>query len=263
LRAAEKIAVVFTFALLTVGCHTVPKAPSLPVRHSLVRNQLVIYSDFTLSANHRLLGELAAQRQHLAAKLELPLTDEPIDVYLFNEPESYHGFMAQHYPEFPQRRAFFVESDTRLAVYAHWGDHVAEDLRHEVAHGYLHAAVSHLPLWLDEGLAEYFEVPRGQQGFNRPHVELLVTKMENERWRPDLKRLERIASSGELTQSDYAEAWAWVHWLLETGPAHQQVLVETIRHLRDGAAERPISIAIAQLHVEPGETLAEHIRSLQ
>ena len=263
MRAIEKITVVFTVALLTVGCRTVPKAPSLPVRHSMVRDQLVIYSDFTLPANDRLLDELAAQRQHLAATLELPLTDEPINVYLFNEPEAYHGFMAQHYPEFPERRAFFVESDTRLAIYAYWGDHVAEDLRHEVAHGYLHAAVSHLPLWLDEGLAEYFEVPRGQQGLNRPHVDLLVTKMENKNWRPDLKRLERIVSSGKLTQTDYAEAWAWVHWLLETGPAHQQILAETIRHLRDGHADEPISTAIAQLYAEPSETLAEHIRSLQ
>ncbi len=44
-------------------------------------------------------------------------------------------------PSFPARRAFFVETDTRLAVYAYWGDRIAEDLRHEVAHGYLHACV--------------------------------------------------------------------------------------------------------------------------
>ena len=77
------------------------------------------------------------------------------------------SFFRDRYPDFPKRRAFFVETDTQLAVYAQWGDRVAEDLRHEVAHGYLHAIVPSIPLWLDEGLAEYFEVPRGQNGLNR------------------------------------------------------------------------------------------------
>ena len=53
------------------------------------------------------------------------------------------------------RRAFFVETDTQLSVYAQWGDRVAEDLRHEVTHGYLHAVVPNVPLWIDEGLAEF------------------------------------------------------------------------------------------------------------
>ena len=47
-----------------------------------------------------------------------------------------------------------METDTRLTVYAYWGDRVAEDLRHEVTHGYLHTMVPHVPLWLDEGLAQ-------------------------------------------------------------------------------------------------------------
>ena len=89
----------------------------------------------------------------------------------------------------PTRRAFFVESDTRLAVYAHWSDRVGEDLRHEVAHGYLHSMVPGLPLWLDEGLAEYFEVPRGNNGLNRPHLELLSDMMQYNGWQPNLERL--------------------------------------------------------------------------
>ncbi|GIT30210.1 MAG: hypothetical protein Ct9H300mP1_22560 [Planctomycetaceae bacterium] len=33
-----------------------------------------------------------------------------------------------------------------------------EDLRHEFTHGVLHSSLKRVPLWLDEGLAEYFEV---------------------------------------------------------------------------------------------------------
>ena len=79
-------------------------------------------------------------------------------------PSAIGEYLTRNFPSVPSRRAFFLETDTRLAVYAHWSDRVAEDLRHEVAHGYLHSVVPGLPLWLDEGLAEYFEVPRGQNG---------------------------------------------------------------------------------------------------
>jgi hypothetical protein len=88
---------------------------------------------------------------------------EPIGVSV-RDADSYGQFLSKRFPSVPSRRAFFVESDTRLAVYAHWSDRVGEDLRHEVAHGYLHSMVQGLPLWLDEGLAEYFEVPRGNNG---------------------------------------------------------------------------------------------------
>ena len=72
--------------------------------------------------------------------MALPRSDEPIHVYLFENPERFQGFMRLHYPKFPDRRAFFVKTDTQLTVYAQWGDRMAEDLRHEVTHAYVHAA---------------------------------------------------------------------------------------------------------------------------
>ena len=69
---------------------------------------------------------------------------------------------------------------------------MAEDLRHEVAHGYLHAVVPNLPLWLDEGLAEYFEVPRGLDGVNRPHVDRACRRAWPTTGGPNLARLEQL-----------------------------------------------------------------------
>ena len=163
---------------LTAGCVAWPRPAHLPARESLVRDQLVVHTDFDLPRHHRLLDELAAQRGDLTTRLNLPVSDEPIHVYLFETPKRYQAFIAKHHPDFPERRAFFIENDARLAVYAQWGERIAEDLRHEVAHGYLHASVPHLPLWLDEGIAEYFEVPRGQRGLNKPHVGLLLSQLE-------------------------------------------------------------------------------------
>ena len=251
-------------AAIVAGCRNFPTpnptaAAPLPIRHSAVREQLVVYSDFPLPKDHRLLDELGAQRYDLAQKLALPITEEPIHVYLFNSPETFRSYMARHYPDFPARRAFFVETDTQLGIYAHWGDRVAEDLRHEVAHGYLHAAAPNLPLWLDEGLAEYFEVPRGNHGFHSAHLKELSTRQAAGTWRPDLRRLEALESAGDMEQLEYAESWAWVHMLLETSDERRQVLHEYLQGLRKDGAAPPLSLALRKVHGNPDEALAQYV----
>lgn len=244
------------------GCRAMMRAPALPVGHSVVRDQLVIYSDFALPEHHRLIDELDAQRTDLSEKLALPLTAEPIHVYLFRTPESFRAFIARHHPDFPSRRAFFVETDTRLTVYAYWGDRVAEDLRHEVAHGYLHAAVRDLPLWLDEGLAEYFEVPRARRGLNQPHVVELLAELERG-WQPDLTRLQSIPSVADMTQRDYAEAWAWVYLLLETTPERRELLQRYLQTLRAGSQPSPLADSLEEICSQPSQTLEHILRSLK
>lgn len=257
-----RLAIVCCLALILAGsgCATWFRASSaLPVRHTLVMDQLVVYSDFTLPPHHRLLEDLAAERGELLAKLNLPTSDEPIHVYLFDSDARFNSFLRRYYPQFPTRRAFFVETDTRLLVYAHWGDRVAEDLRHEVAHGYLHSVVPDLPLWLDEGLAEYAEVPRGAVGLNHPHVQLL-SRIGRQGWRPNLERLEQFTSATEMTQVDYAESWAWVHWLLETDPARRELLCDYLHALRKEASAPPLSVRLRHWFARPELLLAEHLQ---
>jgi hypothetical protein len=258
-RLSSGIALV---ALAAVGCRAWPTPSQLPSGSVLVREQLVVYSDFPLPRQHRLVDELAALRGDMSTKFALPVSDEPIHVYLFDSPGRYQAFMTLHHPELPSRRAFFFESDTRLEVYAHWGDRVAEDLRHETAHGYLHAVVPNLPLWLDEGLAEFFEVPRGHGGLNRPHVDELYGALQTGAWRPALFRLEQLQSGQEMTQRDYAESWAWVHFLLETEPARRDLLRGYLHTLRANASAEPLSSQIRRLIPNPEQALADYLTYL-
>jgi hypothetical protein len=138
---------------------------------------------------------------------------------------------------------------------------VAEDLRHEVAHGYLHSVVPNLPLWLDEGLAEYFEVPRGHGGLNRPHVVELSDRLSTG-WRPDLRRLESLTSVGEMTQMHYAESWLWVHLLLETSRERQELLATYLTHLRSAATSGPLSFELRRRHPHPEGAVIEHLHTL-
>jgi hypothetical protein len=230
-------AVVLLAAVSFLGCAQFQvTSDGVPSRNSIVREQLIVTSDFKLPQHHRLLEELVAQRYDLAVKLGLPTSDEPIHVYLFDDPKRFSALCKERFPGLPPRRAFFVESDTRLTVYAQWGDRVAEDLRHEVAHGYLHAVVPNIPLWLDEGLAEYFEVPRGNSGLNRQHLDSLTQLVAHEGWRPNFVRLERLQSIAQMQQLDYAEAWAWIHWLLETTPERGAILRAQLHSLRQNGS---------------------------
>ncbi len=253
----------FLIVLLS-GCQSfrATAVPS-PFAHQLVRDQLIIHSDFSLPERHRLVEELTSQRGVMSEKLKLSATDEPIHVYLFSNDQSYYDFLEQRFPSFAGRRAIFVETDIELAVYAHWGDHVAEDLRHETSHGYLHAAIPNLPLWLDEGLAEYFEVGRAKRGVNQAHIDHLVAKIDLENWKPDISRLEQLNVAADMTQADYAEAWAWVYFLLESNDDKAALLTDYLNDLsQDGIADS-LSIRINKRLAGPELALIEHLQSLR
>jgi len=247
---------------LLAGCRTWQTARPVTAPQTLTQGQLVITSDFALPADERLLGELRAQREVIAKLLNVPTSDELIHVCLFGSQGKYLDFLHTHYPNFPERRAFFVETPNRLEVFAHWNGRIAEDLRHEVAHGHLHSIVRNLPLWLDEGLAEFMEVPPEQQGFNSPHIDEILTALQTSRWQPDLDRLEKLPGAEVMTQLDYAEAWAWVYFLLQTEPARRELLQQYIATLRKDPNPPPLSLVLRQHGLTNPAVLLAFVREL-
>ncbi|MHB8898773.1 MAG: DUF1570 domain-containing protein [Thermoguttaceae bacterium] len=249
-------------SLSLVGCATTWTARQLdlPDRYTIVRDQLIIHCDFEVPARHRLLDELAARREDLRRELAYASSEEPIHVYLFEDADEFREFVRREHPGFPNRRAFFVETDTRLEVFAHWGGYVGEDLRHEVTHAYLHSVLPDIPVWLDEGLAEYFEVPRGRHGLNRDHLACVLANPDVQAsatpgscpsprqafYRPpDLARLEALHADQFLPHEDYAECWAWVHFLLESGPETKLLLQEYLYRLHLDGSTVPLSSRLA------------------
>lgn len=214
------------------GCAGLRRTNELPSADQFSREQLRIHSDFRLPRRHRLVDELVARRRDIADRLLLPMSDEPINIFLFQDENRFRKYLRRNHPLFPNRRAFFVKNDTDLLVYAHWGDRVAEDLRHEVTHGYLHSCVPRIPLWMDEGLAEYFELPRGSNGLHHDHIFYLVERAKTGDWKPSLERLEHLDDAAGLTQQDYAESWLWVHYLMESDPRLRKALQDQLARVR-------------------------------
>ncbi len=237
-------------------------AADLPRRAELVVGQLVIRADFPLAGQHRLVRDLEAMRVDVSQELGLPISDEPVHLYLFENTARYDAFVAARFPGFPARRAFFVETDTTLAVFAAWQDRIAEDLRHETTHGYVHAVVPTVPLWLDEGIAEYFEVPRANRGLHPAHLAHLAGRMLEGTWRPDMARLEALESAGEMSQDHYAEAWCWVHWLLCTTPERRALLQDYLAGVRRDVTAAPLSARLRLVSGDPAGELTEYVASL-
>ncbi|MFM7137303.1 MAG: hypothetical protein ACKO1M_09590 [Planctomycetota bacterium] len=238
------------------------KAAGLPSRTELQAGQLVIHADFPLAGQHRLVRELEGMRAEVSQRLALPISDEPVHLYLFENPEQYEAFVAARFPSFPARRAFFVETDTTLSVFAAWQDRVAEDLRHETTHGYVHAVVPAVPLWLDEGIAEYFELPLSVQGRHEPHLAHLSGRLIEGTWRPDLDRMEALTAAGEMSQDHYAEAWCWVHWLLATRE-RRTILQDYLADLRRDPATPPLSVRLRRAGLgDVTAAVRSHVESL-
>jgi tRNA A-37 threonylcarbamoyl transferase component Bud32 len=246
-RMVRAAGLLLAAVLALCGCNVVDRPVGLPVKYEVrcKQEQLLVLSDFKLQKDHELIRELCTLREQEAQILELPLQRDPVVVYLFNDETVYRKYMAAKYPKLPRRSAYFIGSPTELSVFTHWGLNVREDLRHEYTHGLLHSAMKRVPLWLDEGLAEYFEISGPQPGgINREYATKLSALLA-QGWRPNIKRLEGLPDDAQMRRSDYQEAWAWVHFMLNGSPQSKHVLLSYLKDLRTNPNPKPISKRLA------------------
>ena len=248
---------------------TVEKEPIIlagaPGKHVLRVSQFVFLSDIKLRRDLSLFDDLANLREHVHRELRLPPSNTEVFVYLFENKERYEQFMREHHPKLPVRRAFFVAQALRkggtadLMVYTYWGDRIQQDLRHELTHAMLHSVLKGVPIWLDEGLAEYFEVPVGQNGVNVKHIEPLRQRGA----RFDLARLERLEEVHQMSPAEYRESWAWVHLMLRSTPQAKQALLSYLQDLRTTATPGPLHPRLATAVLTPDTALQNHLANLE
>ncbi len=188
---------------------------------------------FPLAPLEGVFQELGRLELELNRTLALPPAQTTIDVYLLADERAHRQYLSQLYPRVPYRRALYVQREGRGAVYAYRQVELPIDLRHECTHALLHADLPMVPLWLDEGLAEYFEMPENERAFGHPHLAEL-------RWNLRLgmvhsvESLEAQQDLSDMDGVDYRFAWAWVHFMLHGPlPAHR-ALVQFLADIRRG-----------------------------
>src|SRR5262249_51163110 len=198
-------------------------------------------------------------------ELRLPSSNTLVQVYLFEDRDRYEKFMQAKYPDLPRRRAFFVAQprpiggSEDLLVYTYWGERIQQDLRHELTHALLHSVLKDVPLWLDEGLAEFFELPPGWDGINYQHLDTL----RRGPLRPDLARLEQLAEVQQMTPAEYREAWAWVHLMMRGRPETRAILVSYLAELRTNPKPGPLRTRLTIVLPAPDDALTRHLATVE
>ncbi|AMV28496.1 hypothetical protein VT84_29090 [Gemmata sp. SH-PL17] len=224
----------------------------------------VLYHDFEIDKTDPLFAELDALPEQVFSELKLPPSNSIVQVFLFDTQERYERYMRAKYRNLPPRRAYFIAEPRtggtdELKIFTWLGDHLSTDLRHELTHALLRSVLKEVPLWLDEGLAGFFELPPHQDGVNPQHLDTL----RRGPFQPDLARLEKLKDVVEMQKPEYREAWAWVHLMLRTGPGAKKVLHDYLQTLRTDPNPGPLLPKLSEAVPEPEQALADHLTTVE
>lgn len=230
-----------------VGCATMGEQPQslVPTQYRTRTGPYAVFSNFPIAADSPAIRSLHSLENDVEANLGVRINSDepPVEVYILNDRQSFSHFLKFYYPELPPRRAFFLAQGTQRVVFTFMGERLEEDLRHEATHALLNVAFGDLPLWLDEGLAEYFEGAEAQRGLNKEHLDRLPKDLAAG-WKPDLARLETLTSVRQMTPRDYRESWAWVHYLLNDSNSGKTTLLAYLADLRSDPKAATLSVRL-------------------
>ena len=117
-----------------------------------------------------------------------------------------------------------------------------------------------VPLWLDEGLAEYYEVPPQQRMLQNPHRNATVWSYRL--WqRQTMEELETKQQLTEMGRNEYRHAWAWVHFMLHGPPAARQELANYLADVREGTSPGSLSSRISVAVPDPDRAIVTHFKT--
>ncbi len=137
------------------------------------------------------------------------------------------------------------------------------DLRHEATHALLHAVLADVPLWLDEGLAEYYETPAEQRGANRQHGSLRLKPGMLSGKLTGLDELESRRKLVDMSAEDYHKrVGPGCNFMLHGPPEAREELTRYLAESAQGACPSDWHRVVAARLPDLDAQLARHFRSL-
>ena len=236
----------------TAVVHTVPTSvsveqPSIDLSPSY-QNRLpyvqtcgvvVVQANFPLTEIAAILDEINLLQHDLSRYIGVPEPKEKIELCLFKDENSYNRFLKEFFPRAPQdRRALYVKLDNKPGtLMVQKSKNFEIDLRHEMTHAIIHASISIVPIWLDEGLAKYFEVPLHERAGGNHYMSQVRS---NARFGavPSLDRLVKLETIDDMGSREYRDSWAWTHFLIHRAPETHQLLAAYLQMLAKLPASR-------------------------
>ena len=84
--------------------------------------------------------------------------------------------------------------------------------------------------------------------------------MQHNGWQPNLGPAGTLTDAGQMDQRDYAEAWAWVYFMLHSDPENRELLISYLADLRtDGGAESAADAAGGAERTTRADALAQFL----
>jgi hypothetical protein len=252
-------ALALLFCSLSCAALTERGAVLVPTRHQLRTGPFILWSNFPMNEDLPAVRCLQALERDLSRHLDFRprAEDDPVEIYVLDDRDAFTHLLRYYFPELPPRRAFFLAQGRQRVVYTYSSPRLEEDLRHEATHALLHGSYGNLPLWLDEGLAEYFENDLAEPGAESERIDLIAKDLAGG-WSPSLARLESLSEIKEMTPRDYREAWAWVHLLLNGSQPGKPLLLGFLADI----PQKPGKLRLSEQGATT-ERLLAHIKTLQ
>jgi hypothetical protein len=177
---------------------------------------------FHYTAAPRGFEEILAELKQLPLRLSevygSPAIVRAVNVLIFSDRGQYLTHLKKTLPNAPRRTSLFIVRSGRPTILVVQGETLQQDLMHEAVHSLNHLTFRNtsMPLWMDEGLAEWAEDSLEQQ--SRVHGKSLRQLLGGQRMLlPEpisLAALEKIKSTTRADAVDYAASWAWCRFLL-------------------------------------------------
>ncbi|MGF1580961.1 MAG: hypothetical protein ACFCD0_16480 [Gemmataceae bacterium] len=194
-------------------------------------------ADHPLPQASKLHKDLVHLSSRLQKDLGVPPLKHSVRVYVYKSLKDYQRAVLKTIPYLReadvQRSGIFLWRNNTPYVFLVHDKTFPRTLRHEFTHVMLNVHFGEIPIWVDEGLALYYE-NGAAVGWNSEMAEELTTQLTRG-WIPDLKTLEKRRTMQDLDYLSYAESWGWTYLLLTRTPngnVHMQNYLNRVKRSR-------------------------------
>jgi tetratricopeptide (TPR) repeat protein len=215
----------------------VAAAAGAETRWTMVRSEsLTVIGDQSANA----LRDIALELEQFRAVLGRlspngqPAPTAPTMVYVFGSRKTFEPFLPAHHGRRASVGGYFqrgVDTNT-IALSPDGFSDDAPVVFHEYSHLLVGTALRSVPVWLNEGLAEYFSTFRLAQGGKdaligvpiKAHVQLLFDGFIPVRELLAVDQNSALYTEGARRSIFYAESWATVHYLMTEVPSGRTLI---------------------------------------
>jgi hypothetical protein len=159
------------------------------------------------------LHGLQSLPSEIQAALQIRVSDAPIHIVVLEDRAALDQYASRILADAPKRRAMYIRHRGPGLVLTYFHPDWLQDVRHECTHALLDSSGIELPLWHDEGLAEYFETDAKNPLQHQSHRKAVQSQLRFGQF-VDVPTLERLSSTDELDGKGYRDAWSVVAFML-------------------------------------------------